>query len=287
MPLAHFDGALAVVTGAGSGIGRATAVALAGRGASVIAADIDLPSAEETVVLAKTVGAGGTAYQVDVADAEAMETFAAEVKEAHRAPDIVVNNAGIAVAGPFLDTGLDDWDRIMGVNLWGVVHGSRLFGKQMSDRVHALPNKPDKPNFGGHIVNVASAAAFAPWRAMPAYCTTKSAVLMLSECLRAELAGSRIGVTAVCPGFVSTDIVEHGTYVDGDASSRDRLRQRGQKAINLRNYPPEKVAERIVQAIIKNKAVVPVNFEGHLLHTLSRISPATVRLLARIPASRG
>ncbi|MEU8802856.1 SDR family NAD(P)-dependent oxidoreductase [Spirillospora sp. NPDC048819] len=287
MPLAHFDGALAVVTGAGSGIGRATAVALAGRGASVIAADIDLPSAEQTVDIAKTVGAGGTAYQVDVADAEAMENFATEVKEAHRAPDIVVNNAGIAVAGPFLDTSLDDWDRIMGVNLWGVVHGSRLFGKQMRDRVHALPNKPDKPNFGGHIVNVASAAAFAPWRAMPAYCTTKSAVLMLSECLRAELAGSRIGVTAVCPGFVSTDIVEHGTYVDGDAASRDRLRQRGQKAIKLRNYPPEKVAERIIQAIIKNKAVVPVNFEGHLLHTLSRVSPTTVRLLARIPTSRG
>ncbi|MFG2090887.1 MULTISPECIES: SDR family NAD(P)-dependent oxidoreductase [unclassified Spirillospora] len=287
MPLAHFDGALAVVTGAGSGIGRATAVALAGHGASVIAADIDLPSAEKTVDLAKTVGAGGTAYQVDVSDAEAMETFAAQVKETHRVPDIVVNNAGIAVAGPFLDTSLDDWDRIMGVNLWGVVHGSRLFGKQMSDRVHTLPNKPDKPNFGGHIVNVASAAAFAPWRAMPAYCTTKSAVLMLSECLRAELAGSRIGVTAVCPGFVSTGIVEHGTYVDGDASSRDRLQQRGQKAIKLRNYPPEKVAERIVHAIIKNKAVVPVNFEGHLLHTLSRVSPAALRLIARIPTSRG
>ncbi|TDC77775.1 SDR family NAD(P)-dependent oxidoreductase, partial [Actinomadura sp. 7K507] len=271
MPLAHFDGALAVVTGAGSGIGRATAVALAGHGASVIAADIDLPAAEETIALAKAAGTGGSAYLVDVSDAAAMETFAAEVKEAHRAPDIVVNNAGIAVAGPFLETGLDDWERIMGVNLWGVLHGSRLFGKQMHERVHALPNKPDKPNLGGHIVNIASAAAFAPWRAMPAYCTTKSAVLMLSECLRAELASSRIGVTAVCPGFVSTDIVANGTFLDGDAPSRARLKQRGHKAIKLRNYPPEKVAERIVHAIIKNKAVVPVNFEGHLLHTLSRV----------------
>jgi NAD(P)-dependent dehydrogenase (short-subunit alcohol dehydrogenase family) len=287
MPLAHFDGALAVVTGAGSGIGRATALRLAESGASVIAADIDLPAAERTIAQAKAVGTGGTAYEVDVSDAAAMEAFAAEVKDAHRVPDIVVNNAGIAVAGALLDTELDDWDRIMGVNLWGVIHGSRLFGRQMRDRVNALPNKPDKPNFGGHIVNIASAAAFAPWRVMPAYCTTKAAVLMLSQCLRAELAGSRIGVTAVCPGFVSTDIVQNGTYVEGNIGSPEKLRQRGQKAIQLRNYPPEKVAERVVNAIIKNKAVVPVNFEGHLLHALSRISPASVRLLARIPTPRG
>ncbi|NVI85999.1 SDR family NAD(P)-dependent oxidoreductase [Actinomadura sp. BRA 177] len=287
MPLAHFDGALAVVTGAGSGIGRAIALRLAESGASVIAADIDLPAAERTIAQAKAVGTGGTAYQVDVADAAAMEAFAAEVKDAHRVPDIVVNNAGIAVAGDLLDTELDDWDRVMGVNLWGVIHGSRLFGRQMRDRVNALPNKPDKPNFGGHIVNIASAAAFAPWRVMPAYCTTKAAVLMLSECLRAELAGSRIGVTAVCPGFVSTDIVKNGTYVEGNIGSPEKLRQRGQKAIQLRNYPPEKVAERVVNAIIKNKAVVPVNFEGHLLHALSRISPASVRLLARIPTPQG
>ncbi|WUI01081.1 SDR family NAD(P)-dependent oxidoreductase [Spirillospora sp. NBC_00431] len=283
MPLAHFDGALAVVTGAGSGIGRATALALAERGANVIAADIDLPAAERTVTLAKTIGAGGAPYQVDVSDAAAMEAFAAEVKRSRRAPDIVVNNAGIAVAGSFLDTGLDDWNAVLGVNLWGVVHGCRLFGKQMHDRVNALPNKPDKPNFGGHIVNIASAAAYSPTRTLPAYCTTKAAVLMLSECLRAELAGSRIGVTAVCPGFVSTDIVKNGTYVEGDEPTRERLRERGRRALKMRNYPPEKVAERIVHAIIKNKPVVPVNFEGHLLHTLSRLSPASLRLLARIP----
>ncbi|HEU5024704.1 MAG TPA: SDR family NAD(P)-dependent oxidoreductase [Spirillospora sp.] len=283
MPLAHFDGALAVVTGAGSGFGRAIALALAERGATVLAADIDLPSAERTVTLAKTLGPGGGAYEVDVADAAAMEAFAAEVRRAHRVPDIVVNNAGIAVSGPFLDHGVDDWNRILGVNLWGVIHGSRLFGKQMVERVNALPNKPDKPNFGGHIVNIASAAAFAPTRSLPAYCTTKAGVLMLSECLRAELASSRIGVTAVCPGFASTNIVKNGTFVGGDAAHRERVRTRGEKAIRLRRYPAEKVAERVVDAIVKNKAVVPVNFEGHLLHALSRISPASTRLLARIP----
>ncbi|MFC6931332.1 SDR family NAD(P)-dependent oxidoreductase [Actinomadura yumaensis] len=230
MPLAHFDGALAVVTGAGSGFGRATTLALAERGATVIAADIDLPSAERTVALAKTLGSSGAAYQVDVADAAAMEAFAAEVKDAHRVPDIVVNNAGIAVTGPFLDTGVADWERILGVNLWGVVHGSRLFGRQMADRVANLPNKPDKPNLGGHIVNVASAAAYSPSRTLPAYCTTKAAVMMLSECLRAELAGSRIGVTAVCPGFANTSIMKNATIVGVGEAEREALRARAERA---------------------------------------------------------
>ncbi|MFI0351935.1 SDR family NAD(P)-dependent oxidoreductase [Actinomadura sp. 9N407] len=284
MPLTHFDGALAVVTGAGSGIGRATTLALAERGATVIAADIDLPAAERTVTLAKALGAAGTAYQVDVSDAAAMEGFAAEVREVHRVPDIVVNNAGIAVAGSFLDTGVEDWERVIGVNLWGVIHGSRLFGNQMAERVRALPAKPDKPNFGGHIVNIASAAAYGPSRVMPAYCTTKAAVVMLSDCLRGELAGLRIGVTAVCPGFSGTNIFRNATFVGMEDAERERLRGLGERALKARRYPPEKVAERIVEAIVKNKPLVPVNFEAHLIHALSRISPGSMRLLARGPA---
>ncbi|RFU40575.1 SDR family NAD(P)-dependent oxidoreductase [Actinomadura logoneensis] len=287
MSLALFDGALAVVTGAGGGFGRATALALAERGATVVAADIDPDAAERTVVLAKALGAVGRAYEVDVSDARAMEEFAAAVRSDHRVPDIVVNNAGIAVSGPLLDTGVDDWERVLGVNLWGVIHGSRLFAKQMVERVEALPNRPDKPNFGGHIVNVASAAAFAPTRELPAYCTTKAGVLMLSECLRAELAGHRIGVTAVCPGFSKTGIMRNGIHVGGDAAGRERRRERADKLLRLRNYPPEKVAERIVHAIVKNKAVVPVNAEAHVMYALSRIAPSAVRAIARIPAPLG
>lgn len=286
MPVTQFDGAVAVVTGAGSGFGRATTLALAERGATVIAADIDLESAERTVTLAKALGPSGAAYRVDVSDAAAMEEFAADVRERHRVPDIVVNNAGIAVGGAFLDTGLEDWERIVGVNLWGVIHGSRLFGKQMVERVNALPNKPDKPNMGGHIVNIASAAGYSPSRALPAYCTTKAAVLMLSQCLRAELAGSRIGVTAICPGFSNTNIAKNATYVGVDGAEEDRLRRLGQRGLRLRGYPPEKVAERICDAIVKNKPVVPVNFEAHLLHGLSRISPSAMRLIAKVQLTR-
>jgi NAD(P)-dependent dehydrogenase (short-subunit alcohol dehydrogenase family) len=286
MPVAPFDGALAVITGAGSGFGRATALALAERGATVIAADIDGASAERTAALAGALGPSATAHQVDVSDAAAMEKFAADVRDGHRVPDIVVNNAGIAISGPFLDTGVDDWERILGVNLWGVIHGSRLFGAQMLERSRALPTKPDPPNKGGHIVNIASAAAYSPSRQLPAYCTTKAAVLMLSECLRAELAGARIGVTAVCPGFSETGIVRNATIVGMDERRAERLRELGQRGLRLRRYPPEKVAERIVEAIVKNKAVVPVNVESHLLRGLSRLSPGAMRLLARIPAPR-
>jgi NAD(P)-dependent dehydrogenase (short-subunit alcohol dehydrogenase family) len=148
-----------------------------------------------------------------VADAGAMADFALGVERDHDVPDIVVNNAGIGVAGPFLDTDLETWERILGVNLWGVIHGSRLFARQM-----VAEGK------GGHIINVASAAAFAPSRALPAYSTTKAAVLMLSECLRAELADQGIGVTAICPGIIDTNITRTTDFVGVDAQAQERRR---------------------------------------------------------------
>ena len=97
-------------------------------------------------------------------------------------PDVVVNNAGIGIAGAVLDTSVDDWERALGANLWGVIHGSRLFARQMVDRVR-----------GGHVVNVASAAAFVPSKVLPASATSKSATVMLTECLQAELADEGSG----------------------------------------------------------------------------------------------
>lgn len=117
-------------------------------------------------------------------------------------PDIVVNDASIGLAGPCLETPPDDWAWIIDVNLWGVIHGSRLFGSRMA--AHGE---------GGHLVNVASAAAYQPSRLLLAYATTKAAVLMLTRCLRAELAGSGIGVSAICPGFVNTPITRSVRFV--------------------------------------------------------------------------
>lgn len=259
-------GRVAVVTGAGSGIGRATALALARAGAEVVCADIDLAAAERTAGAAR-----GHAYEVDVADAGAMEKFAAEVRDRHGVPGVVVNNAGIAVIGDFMDTTAGDWERILGVNLWGVIHGCRLFAAQLKETGER-----------GHIVNIASAAAFGPTRSLAAYCTTKSAVKMLSDCLRAELAGSGIGVTAICPGFVNTPIAANAGYPGLDEAAAAKLRRRGERGLRLRHYPPEKVAAQIMRAIQHDRAVVPVNAEGHLIYAMSRISPSALRLLARL-----
>lgn len=135
---------------------------------------------------------------------------------------------------------------------------------------------------GGHIVNTASAAAYQPSRALPAYSTSKAAVLMLSECLRAELADRSIGVSAICPGIVNTNITATTHFAGADAEEEKRLRKRTSRLYGLRNYPPERVADAILKAVVRNQAVVPVTAEARGARFLSRFSPGALRGIARL-----
>ncbi|WP_284577488.1 SDR family oxidoreductase [Streptomyces sp. 2P-4] len=268
----RFAGRLVLVTGAASGIGRATAYAFAEAGARVVCVDRDAEGAARTAEMARLVGAAGAWGEcADVADEAAMEKLAAKTAAEYGVVDVLVNNAGIGLSGPFLDTTAEDWRKVLDVNLWGVIHGCRIFGRQMAERGQ-----------GGHIVNTASAAAYLPSKSLPAYSTSKAAVLMLSQCLRAELAPQSIGVSAVCPGIVNTNITSTSRFTGVDGAEEKRRQVRAARLYRLRNFPPEKVADAILRAVVHNEAVTPVTPESKGALWLSRFAPGVLRRLARL-----
>ncbi|MCY0942657.1 SDR family oxidoreductase [Streptomyces antarcticus] len=268
----RFGGQLVLVTGAASGIGRATAFAFAEAGARVVAVDRDGGGATRTAEMARLVGAPEAWGEcVDVSDEQAMEKLAARVAAEYGIVDVLVNNAGIGLSGAFLDTSAEDWKRVLDVNLWGVIHGCRIFGRQMAERGQ-----------GGHIVNTASAAAYLPSKTLPAYSTSKAAVLMLSECLRAELAAKSIGVSAICPGIVNTNITATSRFAGVDEAEEKRRQERSSRLYGLRNFPPEKVADAILRAVVRNEAVVPVTPESKGALWMSRFAPRTLRAFAKL-----
>ena len=191
--------AYAVVTGAGSGIGRSFAVELAKRGGSVVCADINLEAAEETVKLIEQLGQKAFAVQCDVGQAEQVQTLADQAEQLFDHPvTLIINNAGVGLGGKFDEMSLEDWKWCMHVNLWGVIHGC-----------HAFVPKFKKLGYGA-IINVASAASYTAAPEMTAYNVTKAGVRALSETLSAELRKFNIKVNVLCPTLVPTNIIKNG-----------------------------------------------------------------------------
>ncbi|MEI1754648.1 SDR family NAD(P)-dependent oxidoreductase [Acinetobacter baumannii] len=191
--------AYAVVTGAGSGIGRSFAVELAKRGGSVVCADINLEAAEETVKLIEQLGQKAFAVQCDVGQAEQVQALADQAEQLLDHPvTLIINNAGVGLGGKFDEMSLEDWKWCMHVNLWGVIHGC-----------HAFVPKFKKLGYGA-IINVASAASYTAAPEMSVYNVTKAGVLALSETLSAELRKFNIKVNVLCPTLVPTNIIKNG-----------------------------------------------------------------------------
>jgi NAD(P)-dependent dehydrogenase (short-subunit alcohol dehydrogenase family)/pimeloyl-ACP methyl ester carboxylesterase len=271
-PREYFGDTLVSVTGAGSGIGRETALAFAREGAEVVISDIDEATVKDTAAQIAARGGVAHAYTLDVADADAVERFADEVSVTHGVPDIVVNNAGVGQAGLFFDTPREEYDRVLDINFGGVVNCCRSFGRRMVDR-----------GTGGHIVNVASMAAYSPQQSMNAYSTSKAAVFMFGDCLRAELDQAGVGLTTVCPGVIDTNIV-HTTRFDVPAGKQARVEARRaqiEKAFAARRYGPEKVAKAIVSAVKKNKPIRPVTPEAYFVYGVAHLLPQAMRSSAR------
>jgi NAD(P)-dependent dehydrogenase (short-subunit alcohol dehydrogenase family) len=250
----EFKDRVAVVTGGASGIGRAMAERFAAEGMKVVLADVEQEALRLAEAEMREKGIDVLAVQTNVSKPEEMERLAQETLDAFGGVHIVCNNAGVAGAwGRIWENTLDDWNWIMGVNLWGVIHGVRTFVPLMLDRSEE-----------GHVVNTASLAGLMPGRGI--YGVTKQAVVALSESLYNDLkvAESKIGVSVLCPGWVNTKIIDADRNRPADLSKTvsplaDVQREEMDKAV--RNFiktglEPSAVADQVFEAIRDEKLYI-------------------------------
>ncbi|PRB76501.1 SDR family oxidoreductase [Pseudomonas sp. MYb185] len=264
--MSYYNNKIAVVTGAGSGIGRAIAHALNTHGCKVYCTDIDLAAA---MTVAGELG-NACAHQLDVADAAAVRSFADEVFTREGRVDLLFNNAGVGHAGAVVDTELADWKWVMDINVMGVVHGLHAFLPRMLQQGDAA-----------HIINTASGAGIIPMPRTAPYCASKHAVVGLSQSLAGELHGSNVGLTILCPGTINTAIIKN-TRMSG-ITARERQAQ-AIEHYTRKGTSPEQVAADVLSAVIKGKlfCVTPRREVG-LGWFLMRLSP---RLMQRIMRAR-
>jgi len=270
--MVNIDGKVALVTGAGSGIGRATALALARDGARLVLCDVN---GEALDGVASEIGAASCvlAQRVDVSKRDEMKALADAVHDRVPALDILVNNAGVYLTGGILDLSLEDWEWVLGIDLWGVIHGAHFFVPKMAARAQ-----------GGHVVNVCSMYGFWVSPKVIGYLTAKFGVFGFSEALREDLRGTGIGVSTICPGVIKTNLLETTRLRNpGDAAA---LRSHLDATYQRRNYGPEKVARAIVNAVKRNRRLVLVSPESKIMYHIDRLCPPLSRLIARSAARR-
>jgi NAD(P)-dependent dehydrogenase (short-subunit alcohol dehydrogenase family) len=263
-----FAGAVVVITGAASGIGRATALRFAREGARLHLADVDGPGAEAVAEQARAAGAvAAAAHVVDVTEAGAVQAFADQVLAQEAAVDVLHLNAGIGYGGAAEDTTLDDWRRVLGVNLFGVVHGVQAFVPRL-----LAQGRP------AHVVTTASVLGLVAGAELAPYVTSKFAVVGLSQALNAELSPRGVRFTAVCPGIINTAIID-AAILRGDIADRAAAAKR---FYARRGSSPDKVADAVLDAVRRRKVIQPVpRREVVPAWVLARVSPRAAQVVAR------
>jgi NAD(P)-dependent dehydrogenase (short-subunit alcohol dehydrogenase family) len=248
-------GKIAIVIGGASGIGRAIAAALAARGDTVTVADLDAEGVEKVAAELSV-----EAAELDVTDADAVEALYRSVSERHGRLDLVFNNAGIAVGGMTEELTLDHWNKTIDVNLRGVVHGVRA----------AYPIMLAQGD--GHILNTASLAGLVPAPMMLPYTTTKHAVVGMSLALRAEAAGRGVRVSAICPGFVDTPLLDNANPDLPQTEAGRHAREAAQR-VQRKLYSPEALARDVLRGIDKNQALIVAPASARAAWRGVRMSP--------------
>jgi NAD(P)-dependent dehydrogenase (short-subunit alcohol dehydrogenase family) len=243
----ELNGAIAVVTGAASGIGRAAAEQLASSGVQVVASDIEVPPLNDTVSAIRKAGGVATACVTDVSSWDSVQELRSFAEATYGPVDIVMNNAGVSGTGTIAGSAIETWQWTLGVNLFGVIHGMKAFVPGMVERGR------------GHVVNTASIAGHVAWSGMGAYCASKFAVSAMTECLQQEMleGGTGVGVSCLCPGFVATNIIgsernrpEH--LMEDGALLPNEVRDAVADAYAAQ-LSPERVAEMVEAAIVDNQ----------------------------------
>jgi NAD(P)-dependent dehydrogenase (short-subunit alcohol dehydrogenase family) len=243
-------GANAVITGAGSGIGRAFALELAARQSAVVCSDVDLAAAKRTAEEITLKGGRATAVQCDVTNVAEVEHLAAAAEEFFGGPaTLVINNAGIGAGGTTIgETTLDEWRRVLDVNLWGVIHGCHTFVPRLDPQ--------------GGVINVASAASFGCLPGLAAYNASKAAVLAISETLAAE----GVHTTVLCPTFVKTAIVDRGE-IPG------HTKERAATVMRIAGISPDRIARNALDAHDRGHLHVVPQIEAQLIWRTKRLAP--------------
>lgn len=250
--------AYAVVTGAGSGIGRSFALELAKRGGNIVCADINVQAAQETVDLIQAeTSSQAYAVQCDVGEKASVQALAEQSEQLlGHAVTLLINNAGVGLGGKFEEVSLEDWQWCMHVNLWGVIHGCHYFVPKL------------KQNGGGAIINVASAAGYTAAPEMTAYNVTKSSVLALSETLASELRSANIRVNVLCPTLVPTNIMKNGRLPSRYSGLADKLLMKHSFTTS------EEVVQKTLSQLDAGKLYTIPQPDAKLFWWLKRASPS-------------
>lgn len=253
-------GQVAVVTGAGGGIGRCIVQNLASKGVNLALVDINAETLKATQESIATSGVNSTIHETNITSEEQMQKLVEDVLAAHGGVHILINNAGITIQKSFENHSIQDWQRMIDINLWGVIYGCKFF-------LPALKASAEKG--GAHIVNLSSMAAFVGLPMQSSYCAVKAGVHLLSESLWSELHDYNIGVTSVHPGAVKTDIIK-ATLQESDNVAQAQKNYEFAQRIGA---TPEHAAERIVGAIANNRARIRIGKDSVILDILKRLLP--------------